>query len=94
MKSKARGEKMARISTSLRVDEDAKKAATKIFKEYGLSFSDGVNIFLHQVSLTKGFPFEIRLPNKKTMKAIGELNKREGKSFDNVDDLFTDLEDK
>ena len=84
---------MGRISTSLRVDEDAKKIATKIFREYGMSFSDGVNIFLHQVALTKGFPFEIKLPNDKTLKAIDELHKREGKVFDNIEELFMDLED-
>ena len=85
---------MQRISTNIKVDDDVKRIATKIFKEYGMSFSDGVNIFLHQVALTKGFPFEIKIPNGKTLKALNELDERKGKAFNSVDELFKDLEDK
>jgi len=83
---------MARISTSIRVDKEPKEIASKIFKKYGLSLSDGINIFLHQVALTKGFPFEIKLPNSETRKALKELKKKEGEFFDTVEEMFASLD--
>ena len=43
---------------------------------------EAFNLFLYQVSLNKGLPFEIKIPNKVTQKVIEEA--RQGK---NIDDL-------
>ena len=34
----------------------------------------------------------MKIPTKKTQEALDELQKREGKSFKNVDTLFDDLD--
>jgi DNA-damage-inducible protein J len=44
------------------------------------------------IVLNKGLPFELKLPNNKTKKALKELEKREGKTFNSVDELFDDLD--
>ena len=44
------------------------------------------------IVLNKGLPFEVKIPNKKTKKALDELENRDGKLFDNVDDLFEELD--
>ena len=59
--------------------------AKQIFKQLGLTMGDAFNLFLHQVSLRKGLPFEVTIPNKLTQKVIKEA--REGK---NVDSFSTD----
>ena len=84
---------MSRMSTSIRVDKEAKEKASLIFKQYGLSLSDGINIFLHQVALNNGFPFEIKIPTKETLKALDELERKNGETFNSVDEVFESLED-
>lgn len=53
-----------------RVEPGLKKSVAAILRPLGLSTSDAISIFLHQVALNKGIPFDVRLPNEKTKKAI------------------------
>ena len=63
----------ARRQTSIKVDPVAWDEAKEIFKEYNLSVTDAINIFLNKVKLTKGLPFDIKLPNDETLKAMQEV---------------------
>jgi len=54
--------------------------------------TQAITLFLQQVRLQKGLPFEVKLPSAQTVKALNELEKREGKTFATIDDLFDDLE--
>lgn len=47
----------------IRVNSEVKENAEKILNTLGLSISEAVNIFLCQVNLVGGIPFEIKLPN-------------------------------
>jgi len=58
----------------------------------GLNMTQAITLFLQQVRLQKGLPFEVKLPSAQTVKALNELDKREGKAFATIDDLFDDLE--
>ena len=49
-----------------------KQKAKEIFKKYGLSLSDAVNIFLSQSIYNNGLPFEMKIPNKETIQAMKE----------------------
>ena len=40
------------------------------------------------IVMNNGLPFDVKIPNKETQKALMELENREGKSFKNVDDLL------
>lgn len=76
----------ARIEPSLKMETE------KTLSELGLNMTQAITLFLQQVRLQKGLPFEVKLPTKETQTALGELENRNGKKFASVDALFDDLE--
>ena len=56
---------MANVTTSIRMDADTKKAATELLNDLGLDLSSAVNIFLKQVVLQGGLPFQVKYPQYK-----------------------------
>ena len=80
-----------RKQTSIKVDPVAWEEAKKIFREYGITASDAINIFLNEVRMVGGLPFEMRLPSERLKKAIEEAKKGEVEKFDSIDDLISDL---
>ena len=59
---------MNKISTNIRIDMQTKEEATAILENLGFTVSGAVNIFLRQVVLNKGLPFEITLRDAKQEK--------------------------
>lgn len=53
---------MATTPTQIRIDETTKKRAVELLEGLGLNLSDAVNMFLKQVVLRGGIPFDIRYP--------------------------------
>ncbi|GAB6081919.1 hypothetical protein JCM30471_08330 [Desulfuromonas carbonis] len=45
-----------------RIDPETKQEAQILLKRFGLSMSDAIRLFLHQVVLERGLPFEVKLP--------------------------------
>jgi len=80
----------ARKQTSIKVDPVAWEEAKKIFKEYGITASDAINIFLNEVRMVGGLPFEMKLPSDRLKKAIEEANKGEVEKIDTVDEMIED----
>ncbi len=74
----------ARTTTSIKLNPSVKKHAQTIFNDLGLTMSDAVNIFLKQVELHNGMPFEVKIPTKETIKAM-----KEAQQGINVDDFDT-----
>ncbi len=72
-------------TTSVKLDKKAKEEARKIFKQLGISMGDAFNMFLYQVSLHKGIPFELKIPNEETQQAI-----QEARAGTHVDELSLD----
>jgi len=66
---------MARVQTSLRIEEQALAEAKVILNSLGMNFTDAVNIFTHMIVQAKGLPFEIKIPNHKTAQVIEEARK-------------------
>lgn len=62
-------------TTSIKLDVEVKVKAKEIFQELGLTMGEAVNIFLNQVTLHKGLPFEVKIPNEETKKAIEEARR-------------------
>lgn len=75
-----------------RTDADLKQKVEKIFSKIGLTPSQAVNLFYSQVVLQKGLPFEVKIPNKTTLKAMAETEKGLGKKFNSSKELFVELE--
>ena len=51
------------VTLNLRVDPDVKKRAESVLRELGIPMSTAINIYLKQICLTGGIPFEIKIPN-------------------------------
>ncbi|HEY4944169.1 MAG TPA: type II toxin-antitoxin system RelB/DinJ family antitoxin [Rhizomicrobium sp.] len=61
-----------------RVEPDLKEEAESILTELGLSPTEAVTLFYRQVAMRKGLPFEVRIPNAKTKKALRDARARKG----------------
>lgn len=80
----------------IRVEPSVKQKAEKTLNDLGLSITDAINVFLNQVILNDGIPFEIKKPkyNKETIQAIEDTKngKNLSKTFDSVDEMFEELD--
>ncbi len=72
---------MARTSNIyVRVEPDIKTEAESVLKELGIPMSNAVAMFLRQVILQRGIPFDMKLPSK-TPPSFETLTKAE---FDEI----------
>ena len=53
-----------------RIEPELKQDVESVLAKLGLSFSEAIELFLRQVKLNNGIPFDIRIPNKKTLKTF------------------------
>ncbi len=81
-----------KTQTTIRVDEVNYNLAKDILHQLGLNYSQAIGIFNNMIVMNQGLPFEVKIPNHETQKALDELEAREGKSFNSVDELFADLD--
>ena len=77
--------------TSLRLDADAKKRAYKVFSKVGLKPTQAFNLFLRQVALRGGIPFDIKIPNADTIQAMEELAKGGGERAKTSEEFYKKL---
>jgi DNA-damage-inducible protein J len=82
---------MATTMVHVRVDEKVKEDATKTLAAMGISVSDAVRMLLVRVAAEKALPFEVKVPNAETVKAMQAADDGKGKRFKSVDALFKDL---
>jgi len=80
-----------RRQTSIKVDPKAWDAAKIIFKEYNLTVSDAINIFLNRVRIDQGLPFKIKVPTKELKKAIREADNNNLIRYDSTEEMMHDL---
>jgi len=73
------------------LDPKVKEEAEEILKKLGLSVSKSFELFYRQVIVQRGLPFELHIPNEKTMKAIENSRKGKGQRFSSAQELFDDL---
>jgi DNA-damage-inducible protein J len=77
-----------KIRTNVYLDSEMKEQAKQIFKKYGVSLSDAINMFLTQSVMERGLPFEMKIPNDETIQAIEDA--RNGVNADTI--TLEDLE--
>ena len=63
-----------------RVDRRLKAQAERVLRSIGVSTSDLITMLLRQVVLTRGVPFDVRLPNEDTLRAMAELDSGGGEA--------------
>lgn len=89
---------MATIPTQIRIDETTKKQATELLDGLGLNLSEAVNMFLKQIVLRGGIPFEISYPEYKpeVIEAMEEAKRISRdprvKGYTDIEELFEELD--
>jgi DNA-damage-inducible protein J len=53
-----------------RVEPELKSEVEEIFKELGLTTTEAITLFYHQVKARRGIPFEISIPNEITLETM------------------------
>ncbi|MFZ0961513.1 MAG: type II toxin-antitoxin system RelB/DinJ family antitoxin [Terriglobia bacterium] len=82
---------MATTMVHIRLDEKVKERAAKNLSAMGMSVSDAVRILLVRVAAEKALPFEVKVPNATTQKAMAAADRGKGKRFKSPRTLFKDL---
>lgn len=87
--------------TQIRIEENTKKQAVELLEGLGLNLSDAVNMFLRQVILRKGIPFEVVYPEDvwelkpEVMEAMEEAKRisrdPEVKGYTDVKQMFREI---
>ncbi len=68
--------------TNVYLDTNLKEQAKEIYKYYGLSLSEAVNMFLAQSVFSRGLPFEVKIPNDITLEAMKDVET--GNNYEDV----------
>ena len=81
---------------NIRVDENLKSDAEKVFEELGFGMTTAITIFLKAVVRSNSIPFSLEIPNDKTLKAFKEVEdissgKVKAKKYSSSAELRKDL---
>lgn len=86
--------------STVRINDNIKKEVTPILESLGLSLSEAINIYLHQIKLNNGIPFSLKLetPNwsDDMLEALEEAKDIEAhpenyKSYSSVEEFMEEL---
>lgn len=83
---------MKTATVRARIEPDLKRDVENVFALLGVSVSEAIEMFLRQVKLRKGMPFEIRVPNEITIQTFEDTDN--GKNLtrhNNAKDMFDKL---
>jgi len=67
-----------KTQTTVRVEEKSYKEAKDILKTLGMSYSQAINIFNNMIVLKHGIPFDVKIPNEETLRAMEQAQNLEG----------------
>lgn len=62
-----------------RVEPELKREAENLFLELGMSATEAITLFYRQVTMHRGLPFDVRVPNEETFEALRDA--REGRNI-------------
>ena len=77
-----------KVRTNIYLDQQTKTEAKELFKKFHISLSDAVNLFLSQSVLEQGLPFQVKIPNAETIKAMREVENGETETISLEDHLL------
>jgi DNA-damage-inducible protein J len=73
-----------------RVRPHIKKEAERVLERLGISMTDAIGVFLSQVSLQGGLPFDVKVPNEETQAALRE-DLSNARPYTDVEKMFNDI---
>ena len=72
-----------------RIEPKLKKSAEGVLSKLGVTTTEAITIFMQQVVLRKGLPFDVRIPNTETRAAFAEIEGGGGERFEgSTKDMF------
>jgi len=75
-----------------RIEPGLKESVEQVFKQLGLTTTQAITLFLRQVELQQGLPFNLKVPNATTQAALREAQERRNlTTYTDANDLFVDL---
>ena len=75
-----------------RVEPELKKNVEGLLADMGLSPSQAITLFYTQIKINRAIPFQIKLPNEKTIKALEDSQNTERlPRYKNAKDMFKGL---
>lgn len=83
---------MKTTTVRARIEPKLKHDVEHVLAELGLSFSEAIELFLRQIKLNNGIPFDIRIPNKETLKAFADTDQKKNLNrYKNAKEMFKKL---
>ena len=77
-----------------RIEPETKEIAEGILRKLGLSPTDAIRLFYTQITLRKGLPFPVSIPNEETEQALEDSRKNRNLStYSTTDQLFKSWEE-
>jgi DNA-damage-inducible protein J len=74
-----------------RIDADTKKRAAAALAAMGLSISDAIRLLMLRVADEQRLPFDVKVPNAETRRAMKELEDGKGARYESAEAMFKDL---
>jgi DNA-damage-inducible protein J len=76
-----------------RIDENTKTQVQSILAALDISMSQAISMFLRQIVIHRGIPFELKIPNALTARTLDKADAgKELHRASNVDELFRELD--
>lgn len=74
-----------------RIETATKERAAAALEAMGLSISDAIRLLMVRIAEEQRFPFDVKVPNATTRKAIEQLEKGKGKRSTSAHALFKSI---
>lgn len=85
---------MTQTRISIRIDDDVKDQAKKLYDELGLDMSTAITLFLKQSIREQSLPFSVKLDSRENIQARHDAHTGENlHSVSSVEDLMKELND-
>lgn len=84
---------------NVRVEPEIKQLAEDLYKSFGITITDAINLFLNKSIMEGGLPFELKQPsyNAETEAAMAEADtivegRKKSKAYHSAEELFAELD--
>ena len=76
-----------------RIEPQTKEKAEEVLRKLGLTPTEAIRLFYHQICLREGLPFPVLIPNKLTTKTLEKSHRGEDvETFETLEEMFESWE--
>jgi DNA-damage-inducible protein J len=91
LKAEREGKMIKQARVEARIECDLKARVLEILRKLDISEADAIRMYYRQIAINKGIPFELKIPNKETVKALNEIKKSKLREYENFDGYLRDI---